>query len=291
MPRRLRRRRLGRCAGSPGRRALPSTSTRCCARAHRQDGARPAARRPRRLRHRALRRPRAGARRRARRPGPPLGLQARQPLGLGALQRLRGLDGAPRRGDFLDGVSVFVPALRARARPEHAGRRPLRSARTSAATTRSGRTRNPSRFGLTLVALRGRRRQPPHRRSRSTRRASRSSASPTPTPTASWPIATTARWPRCASSSSTARPGRRGWLLRDTLVAAAAPTSSTPSASPCATSSSWSTGERRAAHRPARAGDRRRRVRRRESRHRAWPPATPAGRSPRWTTCAAAAPS
>jgi hypothetical protein len=42
---------------------------------------------------------------------------------------LRSLDGEPRPGAYVDGVSVYVPRFGRRAGPEHAGRRALRGRR------------------------------------------------------------------------------------------------------------------------------------------------------------------
>ena len=128
----------GTCAGSRACRR-PSTCTRCCAR---PGWPRPILVLP----HPAFEvagNGRASPARtieldgRPRRPGPPVGLQARRPLGVGALQRLRGARrlAPPRR---LDRRRVGVrPALRPRDRAQHAGGRALRRARTSPRPARS----------------------------------------------------------------------------------------------------------------------------------------------------------
>ena len=63
---------------------------------------------------------------RARGAGAPVGLQARDALGVGALQRLHGPDGEPRHGRLRRRGQRVRAALRPRARPEHARRRARR---------------------------------------------------------------------------------------------------------------------------------------------------------------------
>ena len=136
--------------------------------------------------------------RRARRPGAPVGLQARVALDLGARQRpAHGVEGEPRPGAYLDGVSVYVPRLGRQLGPSTpvVGRFDGDDFR-STSPLRVTRQLEPLRADE--LALRGARRQAQGGRARSTPRAARSSASPTTTPTGTWPTATTARWPRCA---------------------------------------------------------------------------------------------
>ena len=77
-----------------------------------------------------------------------MGLQARRALDVGARQRLRDLDGAPRPGAYLDGVSVFVPRLGREVGPSTpvVGRFGDDDFR---ATSPLAVLRNASRFGLT----------------------------------------------------------------------------------------------------------------------------------------------
>ena len=84
----------------------------------------------------------------ARGPGAPLGLQARQPLGLGALQRLRrrGRQLAPRH--LRRRRQRVRPPLRSRARSQHAGRCPRRR-RGRALDLAARGQRNGSSFDLT----------------------------------------------------------------------------------------------------------------------------------------------
>ena len=123
-----------------------------------------------------------------------------------------------RDDTFVDGVSVFVPALRPRDRPQHAGGRARRRRRTCCRSGRSRCTRNPSEFGLDQLALRGARRLRRKLDVRGDRRGARtSSASPITTPTASWPTATTPRWPTCGSTSSSATAASAPWRKVDEL--------------------------------------------------------------------------
>ena len=216
---RLRGRLVGALVGAvaaAGRARRPAAA----ARRHRQDDPGPRPPRPRGLGHRAAS-PAASSSSRApaaarRTCGAPSTLRAgrgRTPTTCAAVE------GEPRPGAYLDGVSVFVPRFGRQLGPStpvvgRFGGDDFRS------TSPLRVTRNASRFGLTTLALRGARRQAQGgRRGRRAARA-RSSASPTTTPTGTWPTATTARWPRCASTSGTATSrGRFGWVLRETLVA------------------------------------------------------------------------
>ena len=104
-------------------------------------------------------------------PGAPVGLQARAALGLGARRRLRRRARRAGPDTFFDGVSVYVPAVRARGRAEHAGRRPLprRGLRLTARRAACSPTAADRPDGL---AVRGARRPTGASSARSTRRAS-----------------------------------------------------------------------------------------------------------------------
>ena len=170
------------------------------------------------------------ARRRPRRPGAPVGLQARAGAGRGRTAATSSTRTASRaRRPSSTGSRSSCPASGARSG------RARRSSGASAARTSprpaAARAAHAEPFGLTgwrFEARDGDRRIV----ARSTRRASSWPASPTTTPTASWPTATTARWRRCASRD---RPRGPPVAAADTLVATAARTSSTPSASRCRT--------------------------------------------------------
>ena len=58
-----------------------------------------------------------------------------------------GLDGVPRTGAYLDGVSVIVPRLGRDVGPEHAGRRATCSASRSPRRRRSGSCARPAASG------------------------------------------------------------------------------------------------------------------------------------------------
>ena len=91
---------------------------------------------------------------------------------------------------------------------------------TSLSTSPLRGQRQPQHFALTCWHFEARDGNGARSRSTSTRRARRSSASPTTTPTASWPTATTARSPRCAAASyERDRAEPTGWRLVETLVA------------------------------------------------------------------------
>ena len=86
--------------------------------------------------------------RRARRAGPPLGLEARQPVGLGALLGLPRDRRRARPDTFVDGVSVFVPRFGREIGPSTpvVGRV---LGEDFGSTSPLVVTRSPSRFGLT----------------------------------------------------------------------------------------------------------------------------------------------
>ena len=107
-------------------------------------------------------------------------------------------------------------ALRPRDRPEHAGRRAGR--RAGPAVDRAARRdAQPERVRPRPLALRGARRRAARRPARCRRGARTWSASPITTPTASWPIATTRRWPTCGSTCGSATAAARPWRKVDEL--------------------------------------------------------------------------
>ena len=185
----------------------------------RQDGAVPAAPRARRARLRPDRRAADRRRRRHGRAGAPVGVQARGALGMGALQRLRRRRRQrPPRSVRRRRERVRAP-LRPRDRPQHAGcgtrgrggRHVDRPARRHA---------QPERVRARPLELRGARGPAEARPARFRRGARTWSASPTTTPTASWPTATTPRWPTCGSTCGSVTGRRAPWRKLDELRSA-----------------------------------------------------------------------
>ena len=164
-------------------------------------------------------------------PGPPVGLQARRPLGVGALQRLRGarrLARVPTTGSTACRCSSRASGARSGRARRWSGASP---GEDFASTSPLRVTRNDE--PLRADDAGGWRRSTASARSSSTstRRASGSSASPTTTPTGISPTATTARWPRCASACGSATAAsRRAGAWSTSSSPRAARTSSTRSA-------------------------------------------------------------
>ena len=218
---------LGAVAGSRACRRT-STSTRCCAARGSPRRARAAARRPARSRARCAFGGRELELDGARGGQAHLWGSKHAAAGRGCTATTSpALDGAPRPGLRRRRLGLRA-ALRARDRAEHAGRRALPRARTSRATGPLAVVRAPSRFGLTswhFEARAGKRRivgevDAP-------RDVARRRHLPRPRRRRR-PTATTARWPRCASSSSTARrAGARLDPARHAQSPTAARTSST----------------------------------------------------------------